>query len=290
MTSPAKTLRAEIEDSANGIITDIRPFAQGHGTRLFLVDFRDGRRMVAKLATDRRSNANIDLEGWMLCYLRDNTSLPVPRVVSSAPGRLLMNYMPEGGAIDEHVALDAADHLAALHGIVGIKYGLDRNTVIGGLTQDNTTSGDWITFFRERRLLFMARAALEEARIDAPLMKRFEKLAIRLDELLDNPAPPSLIHGDVWAGNVLAGHGKVEAFIDPAIYYADPEIELAFISLFHTFDRVFFARYAEHRPIRDGFRQVRRDIYNLYPLLVHVRLFGNAYLPPIQRILDRFVA
>jgi fructosamine-3-kinase len=76
--------------------------------------------------------------------------------------------------------------------------------------------------------------------------------------------------------------------VDPALYYADPEIELAFATLFNTFGEAFFARYNEHRPIQPGFFEARRDLYNLYPLLVHVRLFGCSYLASIEETLKRF--
>jgi fructosamine-3-kinase len=82
----------------------------------------------------------------------------------------------------------------------------------------------------------------------------------------------------------------VAAFIDPACYWADAEVELAFTTLFGTFGEVFFRRYREHRPMEPGFFEARRDLYNLYPLLVHVRLFGGAYLASVQRTLAHFGA
>ena len=93
----------------------------------------------------------------------------------------------------------------------------------------------------------------------------------------------------MWGGNVLTREGRIAGFIDPAIYYADPEIELAFATLFGTFGDTFFARYREHRPLAPGFFDVRRDLYNLYPLLVHVRLFGGGYVGGVVRTVRRLV-
>ncbi len=87
---------------------------------------------------------------------------------------------------------------------------------------------------------------------------------------------------------MLAKGGRISAFLDPAIYHADPEIELAFISLFNSFGDAFMRRYAEIRPIREGFFETRRDLYNLYPLLVHTYYFGGGYLGSVQRTLGRF--
>jgi fructosamine-3-kinase len=119
------------------------------------------------------------------------------------------------------------------------------------------------------------------------MLARVEALAARLDDYLEEPAHPSLLHGDLWTGNVLAHEDRVSGLIDPAIYWGHPEIELAFSTLFGTFNEIFFNRYHELRPIRPGFFEERRDLYNLYPLLVHVRLFGAGYLGGVERILRR---
>ena len=92
----------------------------------------------------------------------------------------------------------------------------------------------------------------------------------------------------MWSGNVLTKDGRIAGFVDPAIYYADSEIELAFSTLFSTFGDAFFRRYDELRPLRPGFFEERRDLYNLYPLLVHVRLFGGSYVGSVERALARY--
>lgn len=133
----------------------------------------------------------------------------------------------------------------------------------------------------------MGQQAVDAGRMDMRMLRRIETLAEKCDELLDEPAHDSLLHGDVWSANVLAQGGRITGFIDPAIYYGHPEIELAFITLFSTFGEMFFERYRELRPLAPGFFEVRRDIYNVYPLLVHVRLFGGGYLSGVERVLTR---
>lgn len=286
MKAQAVELKARIEAEAGGSIADIRALAQGRDTRLHLIDLRDGRRLVVKSLL-RPGDGNLEAEGWMLSYLRHNTELPVPRVISVGADRLIMSFVPEGGGIDSHATRDAADHLARLHNVEGLRFGLERDTAIGGLTQPNGVATDWVAFFRDNRLFYSARAAYDEGWIDRAMLGRLNRLGARLESLIDPPAAPSLIHGDVWAGNVMALNGRIAGFIDPAIYFADADVELAFISLFRTFDATFFDRYAERRAIRQGFTE-RKDIYNLYPLLVHVRLHGAGYIPAIDRILARF--
>ncbi len=234
------------------------------------------------------AGANLGLDGFMLKYLRDPGGLPVPDVLHADDELLLMTRIDTAGGLSPGAQAQAADLLAALHGVAADKFGLDRATVIGGLHQPNPQTPNWIDFFRDQRLLYMAAQALDAGRLSAALMARVETLAGKLGDWLDNSATPSLIHGDMWGGNVLCYRGQISGFVDPAIYYADAEIELAFSTLFNTFGDAFFDRYAEHRPIRKGFFEERRDIYNLYPLLVHVRLFGGGYDGSVERTLEKF--
>jgi fructosamine-3-kinase len=199
-----------------------------------------------------------------------------------------MEYIAAAGTMTAAAEADAAERLAALHALTAPTYGFAYDTVIGGLPQPNGPSTSWLDFFRDRRLLHMGRAARDAGRLPAATLARIETLAGRLDRWIVAVAPPALIHGDMWGGNILCRGGRIVAFIDPAIYDADPEIELAFATLFGTFGAGFFRRYGGLRPIAPGFFEERRDLYNLYPLLVHVRLFGGGYLGQLEHSLGKF--
>ncbi len=249
------------------------------------VTLADGRTIVAKSGD---AGSHLDLEGFMLEYLARHGGLPVPDVLYADDGLLLMSCLDAAGGISAGAQIEAADLVAALHDVSAETFGFDRATVIGGLPQPNEQNKSWIAFFRDQRLLAMGRQALEAGRLPGATMDRLETMAGRLGEWLDDGAKPSLIHGDMWAGNVLCHRGRISGFVDPAIYYADAEIELAFSTLFLTFGDAFFDRYREHRPIRPGFFEERLELYNIYPLLVHVRLFGGSYVASVERSLDRF--
>ncbi len=253
---------------------------------VYRVWLADGTSLVAKVADG--SGATLDAEGYMLRYLRDHSALPVPEVLFSAPTLLLMTFIAGHSLLDERAEQHAADLLADLHGVRGTAFGLERDTLIGGLHQPNAPSPEWIPFFRDQRLLYMGREALRVGRLPAGVFSRLEHLGQRLTRWLDEPDDPGLIHGDMWTTNILAQEGRITGFIDPAVYYAHPEIELAFSTLFNTFGQAFFERYHERRPIEPGFFEARRDLYNLYPLLVHVRLFGGGYVRSVENILSRF--
>jgi fructosamine-3-kinase len=250
------------------------------------VRFVNGESLIAKV--DENARPVLATEGFMLHYLAEHSNLPVPAVIHCTDRLLLMSYLPGDSRFNRDAQAHAAELLAALHGVTAPAYGLEQATLIGGLHQPNPWTDSWLEFFREHRLLFMANEGLRTGRLPQSILPRLEKFCTRLDNWLVEPERPSLLHGDVWTTNVLAVDGKITGFVDPAIYYGHPEIELAFTTLFGTFDRPFFDRYQELRPIPDGFFEERRDIYNLYPLLVHVRLFGGSYVQSVDRTLRRF--
>lgn len=249
------------------------------------VHLDDGGSVVVKRAG---GGENLETEAWMLRYLAARSALPVPAVLHAAADLLVLEYVATSGAIDARVERDAAERLAALHAVTAPTFGLERDTLIGPLPQPNPPGDDWAAFFRDHRLLYMADLAEAAGRLPAAVRHRIDALAARLGDLLPRQPTPSLIHGDVWGGNVLVRDGRIAALIDPAIYYADAEIELAFTTLFGTFSDAFFDRYGEIRPLDRGFRDERRRLLNLYPLLVHVRLFGGGYVGQVAATLRRF--
>ena len=233
------------------------------------MDFEDGEKLVLKTGA---AGAGLDLEGYMLQYLASHSDLPVPEVLCANDDLLIMEYITAGSPLTPA----AQDH------------GFEKDTVIGSLRQPNSWTKDWVEFFRDKRLIYMAEEAVKSGSLKPSSLSRIDALCAQLDRWLLTPVQASLIHGDMWGGNILCKDGRIAGFVDPAIYYADPEIELAFSTLFDTFGSPFFNRYAEHRPLLPGFFEERRDIYNLYPLLVHLKLFGGSYAARVEATLSRF--
>jgi fructosamine-3-kinase len=276
----------KVEQVSGVAATGVEPLSGGCIGEVYKVRLADGTAVVAKV--DDGPQPKLAVEGFMLRYLAEKSRLPVPAVLSSEPGFLLMAFLSGRNHFPPVVQEDAAELLAALHSITEKAYGFEQDTLIGGLYQPNPWYDSWVDFFREQRLLYMGREAMEAGRLPVALFKRLEAFSTRLEKWLPEPEQPSLIHGDAWSGNILASSERITGFVDPAIYYADPEIELAFTTLFGTFGEPFFERYSAIRPLRPGFQEERRDIYNLYPLLVHVRLFGGSYVSSVDQTLHRF--
>jgi fructosamine-3-kinase len=281
-----RILAEAVEAHLGERLLSARPLVGGCIGEVYKVEMGDGTKLVAKV--DREGESHLEREAYMLRYLRERSELPVPTVFHDSERLLLMEFVEGSSRFSAVAERDAAELLARLHDVTAEAYGHERDTLIGSLDQPNPWTESWVEFFRDRRLLYLARVAHEAGRLPMEDLGKVMRLAERLDEYLEEPERPSLVHGDVWSANVLAEGDRITAFLDPAIYHADPEIELAFISLFNSFGDAFFKRYGELRSLRDDFFEERRDLYNLYPLLAHVYFFGGGYLDSMRATLRRF--
>lgn len=198
---------------------------------------------------------------------------------------LLLEYIDSSGASGDFWD-DFGKKLAVLHQTKAKQYGLDHDNYMGSLYQHNDYHSDWTAFFITRRLEQQIKLAREKGRITRSDVSAFERLYKRLDEIFP-PSRPSLVHGDLWSGNFMVGPTGHACLIDPAAYFGHPEIDIAMSTLFGGFSGRFYESYNRYNPLENGWRG-RLDIYNLYPLMVHVNLFGGSYLGSVQQILRKF--
>ena len=286
-------LKTKVEQALGLSIAASRPLAVGFGLLGLMAQLSDGSKIAVKALAQGGCDVSgppgrgtLALEAYMLRELKRRTALPVPDVLYADDQILVMSWIDtDEGAITPQVERHGAELLAGLHAIKADRPGYERDTLIGPLHQPNQGASGWISFFREQRLLHMAHAAHDEGQLPAALLLRLERLAGRLDSYLREPDQVCLLHGDLWNGNILVSGDKIAGLIDPAIYHGHREIELAFTTLFATFGAAFFDAYETLAPLEPDFHEIRCPIYNLYPLLVHVRLFGSRYLGQIEATL-----
>jgi len=251
--------------------------------RIYHLFENDGSEMVVK---ESDNHFLLESEARMLRYLAPYVR--VPKVIALEEKRLVMEYIPNDGSCSLTCESEIADILARLHLNSAEHFGFAYDTTIGPFRQSNNEHAHWIDFYREERVLDFASKAREEGRIDSSLFRRIEQFSAHFENYLREPAQPSLLHGDIWSGNVLTRNGHFCALIDPAVYYGHYEMELAFIGMFHTFGNSFYERYGQHQSIEEGFFEERAPVYRLFPYLVHVRAFGGSYLNGVEEILRRF--
>ena len=173
---------------------------------------------------------------------------------------------------------DLGHALAALHEPAGAPCGWRRDNFIGSLPQANPRREDWGSFYREHRIRPQLEAARERGHLKGKGSAVMDELVERIPELLGGEIPggASMLHGDLWGGNVFPDTSGRPVLIDPAVYHGDPEVDLAMSELF-GFPSGFLAGYRDTRTVDEGYERVRRDLYQLYYLLVHVVLFGAGY-------------
>ena len=167
-----------------------------------------------------------------------------------------------------------------------ISFGLDHDNYIGSLPQSNHQHTSWVEFFIEERLEKQIALAKNSGALNNSTIQQFNNLFKRLKEIIPEEKP-SLLHGDLWNGNYMLAADGCACLIDAAVYYDHREMDLAMTRLFGGFPEEFYESYHETFPLSSGFEE-RVDIHNLYPLLVHVNLFGGSYISQVKSVLSRF--
>lgn len=219
-----------------------------------------------------------------------DTTLHIPDVLATGKtddgiGFLLQQFIVEGRA-NPNSAANFGRALANLHKHHHEKYGLDHDNYIGRLPQSNTQHENWVDFFIQERMEPQLKMATDSGKLGANTVTSFEAMYKQLPGIFPDE-PPSLLHGDLWGGNYFFTENGRATIYDPAVYYGHREIELAFTHLFGGFPSNFYSAYEEEYPLEPGFLH-RKDIYNLYPLLVHTNLFGGSYARQVEGIVRQF--
>lgn len=224
-----------------------------------------------------------------LRLLRQSDSLPVPETLLSGEvagiSFLLMEFVASGVAVEDTFS-QFGSQLAALHRSTTAFYGLENDNYIGSLLQSNRPSDTWGAFFATQRIEPMLMRARDAGYISRALVQQVERMLMRWDELVPF-ARPSLLHGDLWSGNYRLGQEGSAWLIDPAVYYGHREMDIAMTQLFGGFPKAFYEGYLSAWPLEPGWQQ-RVSYHNLYPLLVHVNLFGESYVGEVMEVVRGF--
>ena len=274
----------------------------GDINKAYGLTLNNGRHIFMK-ANAKTNAAFFTAEAAGLQAIADTHTIGTPRILCTGTDDgedvgysfLLLEYIQSAGRRSDYWEV-LGQELAAMHkASTGVpepvegpayQYGFPQNNFIGARPQNNTWTDSWITFFRDYRLAPQFRDA--DSYFTAADRTKITKLLDNLDRFLIEPEYPSLLHGDLWGGNVMCGPDGKAMLIDPACYIGHREADLAMTQLFGGFPKQFYEAYNASAPLQPGYEE-RRDLYNLYQLLNHLNLFGPTYLGPVLSIVDEYV-
>ena len=244
-------------------------FAGGSLSSLDRVRLVDGREMLVKSGPLPQAEAR-------MLHAIEATGVPTPQVLAVDETVLAIERLPDDGDLQRSWG-DLGHVLRQLHATTGKRYGWDEDYAFGQVPVANGWDDDWPRFFAEKRLMAAASGT------GTTIERRVEALCARLTDILPKRPAPSLLHGDLWSGNILTVAGKVSGLIDPASYYGHGEVDIAMLGLFATPSDAFFEAYGR---LSAGHGE-RIAVYSLWPALVHLALFGSGYRGMVDRYLQQ---
>lgn len=278
----------ELSHALGAKVVAVRAVSGGDINHASCATLADGSRVFVKTQA-RAARGFFACEADGLAWLAQAGALRIPKVLGVGDG--------EGGAA-AFLALEwiepgepARDHdeqlgrgLAALHRAGAAHFGYGRDNFLATLPQANAPADAWPSFYAAQRLAPLALQAHARGLLDAGVLRELDALYARLDTLCGPAEPPSRLHGDLWGGNAIVASDGAPVLIDPAVYGGHREIDLAMMRLFGGFSARVFAAYDEAHPLAAGAGE-RIPLYQLYPLLAHVCLFGSSYTGAVKRAL-----
>lgn len=283
-----QTIKDRLRDDYNIFIDSESPVSGGSINRAYRISTNEGDLFLKYNSGVPEDFFKKEADGLRLLASAP-TGLRVPDVIASqapagnSPGFLIIEFIETGRRGN---AEEFGQGLAGLHKKEAEKFGLEENNYIGSLPQSNNEHQDWPAFFSEERIKPQLKMAVDAKKMDPSVLNQWDRMSAKLDDLLPKTTP-RLIHGDLWSGNYLYDSNGRAVLIDPAVYYGHPEMDLAFSKMFGGFSPEFYSGYESVSPLENGFDE-RVPIYNLYPLLVHVNLFGGHYIRQAESVLDKF--
>lgn len=284
-----KSLREHIEYMLCISIENTTSVSGGDSSNAYLLE-TESERFFCKVNYNERAHDMFLAEKKGLEIIADTGTIAVPRVLLcdalEMVGFVVMEYIEPKRAAPEEMGR-FGHQIADLHQLsASDNFGWENDNFIGSLPQSNKIHTDWSQFYVAERLLPQLKLARDDHRLQNDEIPTEHKLLNTCQNLFPQ-AKPSLLHGDLWSGNYLISQCGTPYLIDPATYYGHHEVDIAMTRLFGGFHTAFFDAYSEHFPKVSGEAE-RKDMYQLYYLLVHLNLFGGSYYQNVKQVLDRY--
>jgi fructosamine-3-kinase len=276
-----RDLQAALAQALGVQVLHAAPTRGGDSHDAMRAELADGRRVFVKHGADKTT---YDAEAHGLAWLAEAGALATPEVLAVGPQHapFLALAFVETGAETRDFDERLGRGLAALHRFGAPSFGLARANVMGRVPQDNAALPTWAEFYAERRLAPLVRRTRDEGSLDAATARAVDDVIARMPALVGPAEPPARLHGDLWSGNVMCDVDGLPVLVDPAVYGGHREIDLAMLRLFGGPGPRCVAANHEVYPLAPGVAE-RVPLMQLYPLLIHVAMFGSSYTAAVRR-------
>ena len=273
----------------NGHLTLVGSVSGGSINACYQLGF-NSENYFLKLNSSQKLPGMFRAEALALSMIAETGSVACPKVIArgevGSEQFLLLEWLAKGSNTPT-AQRRLAENLALLHRVSNSTYGLDHSNYMGSLVQENGSYSSFAEFFVKKRLMPQVELANSKGLLDKTITGDFERLYARFAAMIPQE-PPALVHGDLWAGNYMIAENGDPYLIDPAIAFSHREVDIAMTQLFGGFDRAFYDAYSECFPLERDWES-RTSLWNLYPLLIHLNLFGFGYLGEVKRSLKQWV-
>ena len=273
----------------NKKILDYNILSDSFGINCLKIETEDKERYIVKYYYKKESRFNaIKSEADNILFLNSHNFNFFPKIINRNNKFLIMSFIDNNNNLPIKTNDDLLGAIISLHSKRDNNYGFNFDTQIGGLKQSNSNSKNWVEFYRDKRLHYIFDLINKNQPMDKVINTKIEILLKKLDDFIPIKPKPSLLHGDLWEGNILFKNKKFSGFIDPGSFYGHNELEVSYLRWFNPkfIDRNFLDKYNDHISI-DKYYVNYEPIYQLYYSLLNVYLWDRSYIENVRGLLDK---
>ena len=271
----------------NKKILNYNILSNSFGINCLKVITEDNEQFIVKYYYKKKGRFNaIKAEADNLFFLNTQKFKFFPRIINYNKKFLIMSFIDNNHYLPNKTNNDFLDAIILIHSKKNINYGFNFNTQIGGLKQPNSNSKNWVEFYRDKRLHYIFDLINKNQPMDKAINTKVDLLLKKIDNFIPKKPKPSLLHGDLWEGNILFKNKKFSGLIDPGSFYGHNELEVSYLRWFDPkfIDKKFLDKYNDHISI-DKYYIEYESIYQLYYSLLNVYLWDRSYIENVRELL-----